>query len=658
MGRPSRQLVVGGRVSFPASALGMRRARERFGNEYRTQRLFGMIRHCCSDDLAGNFRISIESGGDDVILSGGQLRVERTDERLLPPPQPHTVAPATPADGGSDDDTLTDDTNESDEDQDDEEREAEPSDGAAAAQPVWQRSDVTIDRRRAAGLMDIRAALLPQGATRATPYDYWQHFLPSEYLRDSVVPRTNACGAAGAGAAWAPLNLEELQVWLALWAVMTLSPRGSRELYWRTPDEDFLPIAPAFGRYMSHRRFEAILDNVQLGAAYHVTDAHVAEDPLFCVREMFAAVNDHMMHAYQPSSRLCIDESMEALRGSVDRMPGRRKIARKPKGVGMEIRDIADCQMHILLRMEPCEPHAREIRKQHSVRLGITTGSMVRLTEPWHSSGRIVFGDSLFGSPRACAAMADVGLYSVLMIKRRRYWPVDVPSTIISDVPDAFNSAQAFERTCRGHSMYIAVFKDRKPRVIVANTLTMRRTEEVHRIVKNAQGLSAEVPLHPPEVFAEYSRSKSAVDAANSVRESMSSFSDTLITREWRLKIFGFLVGVLEGNAFLAHGEFNRGARMQHYDFRYQVSRSILLQYRPPLLDAPQRLAAGRARLHELQSFTRSLPKRRRANGSRKYLQRNCVICHARSSTHCACDNTRGLCVHCFPTHYRDLMDE
>lgn len=631
-------------------------ARERVGDDYRTRRLFGVIQEVRADIPRLRFRVAVEGLGFETALSGGHMRVEQGGAPLAPVQVPVQAGDLALLPALSDDDDSSSDSDAPDD--------AQEGDGAAAAaatddassRSAWEPSDVLIDQRRAAGIVNIRARLLPQGVARATPYDYWQHFLPLEFMRDVVIPNTNICGVASRGDAWEPLTLEELQVWVALWALMTLSPRGPRDLYWRTPDEDFIPVAPAFGRFMSHRRFEAVLDNIQASAVFPITDAHLRDDPLFSVRAMFTAFNEHMHRVYQPSESLCIDESMEAWRGHVDRMPGRRKIPRKPKSVGMEIRDVADCQTHVLVRLEPCESHERELRKPLSSRFGPTVASMVRLTEPWHGTGRIVHGDSLFGSPRACAVLADHGLFSVLMIKKRRYWPADVPATLTGDMPDEFDAAKAFASRYRGHQMYIAAFRDRRPRVIVANALTMTRTTGVQRIVKDARGASFETTLHPSEVFAKYSSSKSAVDAANSARESMASFSDTLVTREWRLKILGFLFGCIESNAYMSHRSLSEHENMSHYDFRYQVARSVLLQYRPPQIDESRRMATRGAQAHVLRSFSTTRPARHRADGSRIYLQRECMLCNARSSSHCSCNSTRALCVRCFPRHHADVL--
>ncbi len=50
--------------------------------------------------------------------------------------------------------------------------------------------------------------------------------------------------------------------------------------------------------------------------------------------------------------------------------------------------------------------------------MGATTATTLRLTEPWKGSGRIVVGDSWFGSCNTAEWLMDVnGLYSILAVK-------------------------------------------------------------------------------------------------------------------------------------------------------------------------------------------------------------------------------------------------
>lgn len=46
-----------------------------------------------------------------------------------------------------------------------------------------------------------------------------------------------------------------------------------------------------------------------------------------------------------------------------------------------------------------------------------------RLTESWFTSGRTIVADSWFGSPKMARELRDNGLYSIMQVAKRAYWP-------------------------------------------------------------------------------------------------------------------------------------------------------------------------------------------------------------------------------------------
>ena len=72
-------------------------------------------------------------------------------------------------------------------------------------------------------------------------------------------------------------------------------------------------------------------------------------------------------------------------------------IIRKPKGVETEIKCLADGVVGIMLRQEICEGKEVESKEKWSHLLAGTAHTL-RVSEPWHGTGRILVADSAFSS--------------------------------------------------------------------------------------------------------------------------------------------------------------------------------------------------------------------------------------------------------------------
>ena len=99
------------------------------------------------------------------------------------------------------------------------------------------------------------------------------------------------------------------------------------------------------------------------------------------------------------------------------------KIKRKPKGVGCEAKTIADALSEIMIRIELNEGKEQNARKRWHSTHGATTSTTLRLTQPWHGSGRIVVGDSWFSSVKTAVQLRKRGLHFIGPVKtaHRKY---------------------------------------------------------------------------------------------------------------------------------------------------------------------------------------------------------------------------------------------
>ena len=128
------------------------------------------------------------------------------------------------------------------------------------------------------------------------------------------------------------------------------------------------------------------------------------------------------MVGFKPGWRLCLDESVSAWRGKngeirAGGMPHVVKIVRKPKGVGCEIVDIACAESGVIMQLEIAEGKDAERAKKYAAEFGHGTAVTLRLSQPWHRSGRAVVADSAFASVKTAVQMLKNGTHFIGMVK-------------------------------------------------------------------------------------------------------------------------------------------------------------------------------------------------------------------------------------------------
>ena len=98
-------------------------------------------------------------------------------------------------------------------------------------------------------------------------------------------------------------------------------------------------------------------------------------------------------------------------------MPHKTKIARKPEGVGAELKALACGSTGILLKLEIMEGKDTNTQKLYSAEYGEGTAVVLRLSSSMFGSGRIVHADSAFSSIKTLIALEEMGLYFKGMVK-------------------------------------------------------------------------------------------------------------------------------------------------------------------------------------------------------------------------------------------------
>ena len=106
-------------------------------------------------------------------------------------------------------------------------------------------------------------------------------------------------------------------------------------------------------------------------------------------------------------------------RFGIDGCPHVTKIIRKPKGVDMKVKNMADCDSGFMVSMEVMAPKEEMKHREYVGRYyGAGTALLLCLAANYRGSGRIVVADSAFASVKsACALKTHLGLYFHGLVK-------------------------------------------------------------------------------------------------------------------------------------------------------------------------------------------------------------------------------------------------
>ena len=188
-----------------------------------------------------------------------------------------------------------------------------------------------------------------------------------------------------------------------LLAIEIYDIHGPRRLHWSN-SEHTLFSSMKFGEAMSIKRFENILKYLQLSEK---------ENEEQQVLEFVPAVNDQFQKALAPESYITLDESMS--KSFHRKVRGKVKIIRKPRPVGNEVKNLADAASHIVLKLELYKGKEPMSTKEFVKPFGATT--TIRLTQPYHGSGRRVIADSWFSSVKCASKLVKRVLNCIMLAK-------------------------------------------------------------------------------------------------------------------------------------------------------------------------------------------------------------------------------------------------
>ena len=403
---------------------------------------------------------------------------------------------------------------------------------------------------------------LPNGS-RASPTltDLWFLWTDRDFMLETV-DVINVNGIAKYAAGWNTLTLGGYLRWLGLWHQMLADPLpGNRRKYWSgKKDYDcFAAERVSFESVMGVREFEMIY------SVYAIPQGD-SDDTHKEVRKGIISFNNRAAAIFIPGFAVVVDESMWPWEGRL--MPGHAFVGRKPKPLGMECKTACCAQTRIIIRLDVQEGAKAMAYKDFNVEWGSQSdpsksiGCVLRLTLPWHNTGRIIIGDSWFGSVRCAIALLHYGLFCVMNVKTAtKYYPKEALRVQISKekrdygktASITFKEKQPFFKT-KDFIIGVGVQREKKPlfAVYTAETMLPGEPRYLAYYETDAAGIETKhtATYSTTKVHGLYREYFNRIDVHNRVRQSMLYFGDVWDTKFWSHRVIGELWGMILTNVF------------------------------------------------------------------------------------------------------------
>jgi hypothetical protein len=358
-------------------------------------------------------------------------------------------------------------------------------------------------------------------------------------------------------------------------------------------------------------------------------------------------------------------------------MPNVKKVPRKPHPIGQEFKSLADYHTSCILRIDTtCDPKPKEFDDEPGMRNLLAT--VKRLVKPWFSSGRTVIADSWFGSPDAIMMLQKLGLYSIMHVTKRRYWPRGMPSTdITQQVEDSQGSHYTMYKRCNdGEKIFTCAYRDTKIKAFVSSCGTT-----ILDHYKSIQGRDGSLTdIKRPQVVSEYEMHKSkfpfykekihiilidfvgSVDTANNRRDNLTSYHDIISNDRWEMRFLGFILGICEANAFSCYKTFaDGGDKMGHSKFKDTMAFQ-LLKHCESLVNTTSVSNSNEQMSLRRGDFHTWVPLPNQNGVKRKRLACRTCSWNGKTGTRvghcCSCNTNLPLCKNCYNSHLLEVGEK
>ena len=386
-----------------------------------------------------------------------------------------------------------------------------------------------------------------QNADDSQVLRFFYHFFPMDAVAD-VVKFTNI---ALERANQRRMTQIEFFIYVGVTIAMARCGMTSTAKLFSKPN-DMFDARPYFSPFMSHTRY------VQLSRWLVFADMSMPPDEpalhkFWEVQPLIDAFNKRRRTGFTPGHKLCVDESRFRWYGkdqdyAQGGAPFISKQKSKPDNLAMEVKNIADVETGIMLRIEPVSHQGEMATRKYTTGLNAGTAYILRLAEDFQGTNRTILADSYFSSVQAALELKKRGLNLIGSVKRAHK---QFPKQYLSAYPLAEKGDHHVLTSTDG--LRAVVWKDRNRFFFVSTceTTIAGPVQKKRRWVNHANGTTTTFykDRNRPKIVSEYHDGSQAIDVHNHLRANIGLVRRT---KRWQLRYFHGILGMCVVDAFLA----------------------------------------------------------------------------------------------------------
>lgn len=376
-------------------------------------------------------------------------------------------------------------------------------------------------------------------------------------------------------------NATEFFVFFSMRLLMSVDYVGEMASYWAEAfDEEAHPCTfpRSYGKRfkVSRHRFEALERNVvwhDPTQVKHFICPHSSSpcspyalqeippnDTWYQIRQLIEAFNARRLYVVDAGGTLLVDESMSKWYGHVSwaKPPHVTFMRDKPVDTGVCFRVLADGETKVFLKLEIQENKEAMSRKRYQVRKAghgdqdpdylaqleagdvhqAHTAMVLRLTEGYFSSKRLVLGDAFYFSLSTARALLAHGLHGCGMVKQATKGYPMAELIKLRDGPENAIREKALITEAGDHKVLaLGYYKDGSLSTIISTVgHTLRTTDGKNR----------------PQVLADMRKAYGAIDEHNAYRQGYVG-SEARRRKDWTRRIEDTIFGIIAVDAYLAY---------------------------------------------------------------------------------------------------------
>ncbi|KAI2496884.1 Transposase IS4 [Fragilaria crotonensis] len=188
--------------------------------------------------------------------------------------------------------------------------------------------------------------------------------------------------------------------------------------------------------------------------------------------------------------------------------------------------------------------------------------------------------DSGFCVIDAILNLASVGIFSSAVIKKRRYWPKYIDGEAIDQyfVGKTVGSVEALPGSVGGKAFRLFAMKEEdyvmKLMTTYGSCIEINDGWTQRSILENGRRVTKKFKYYEP--FHNHLKFRHKVDDHNNLRHSPISLEASLSTKDWKIRVFTFILALVEVNARLAYAYFSGSELLNQIEFRRKLAKELL----------------------------------------------------------------------------------